>query len=96
MSPFKTNKPKVVTFNEISSFLGKAFTKTSCKNIVINGFQKTRIVSFNRYICTEHDFAVSDVADNPMEEAIPDTDEVVHDDESSFYGFNDGATEKGI
>lgn len=103
MGPFKTNfskavetflknnPGKVVTLNEISSLLGKAFMQTSCVNTAINGFRKTGIVPFNRYIFDDHDFAPSYVTDIPF----PAADEL-EDDEPPFYGFEDVAGEKSF
>lgn len=73
----KRNPGKVVTLNEVSGLLGKAFSETCHPSIAVNGFRKTGIVPFNRFVFTDVDFAPSEVTN------------VLSDDEPSFYGFDE-------
>ncbi|XP_062554431.1 uncharacterized protein LOC134219646 [Armigeres subalbatus] len=93
MGPFKTNVSlsiekylkqnpgKVVTLNEISSLVGNAFSQTAVPATAINGFRKTGIVPFNKYIFNETDFAPSMVTDVPIEDD--------GDSDGPFLGFED-------
>lgn len=75
----KANPGKVVTVNEISSLFGKAFLASATPSTAINGFRKTGIVPFNKFIFGEEDFAASNVSDVPQ----------IMDDEPPFHGFDD-------
>ncbi|XP_053685837.1 uncharacterized protein LOC128735375 [Sabethes cyaneus] len=61
----KKTPGKVVTLNDISSLLGEAFIKTASAtpSNAINGFLKTGIYPFNRFIFKEDEFTPSDVTD---------------------------------
>lgn len=90
----KTNPGKVVSINDVSSLLGTAFMETASTAVAVNGFQKTGISPFNKFIFNDDDFAPADVTDIPLvneatvstaPEAYPATNS--DEDEADFYGF---------
>nr|XP_029713551.1 tigger transposable element-derived protein 6-like [Aedes albopictus] len=78
MGPLKTNLSqaseqflkkypgKVITLNELSELFGKAYLRSTSASVAVNGFRKTGIAPFNRYVFTDDDFAPADVSDIPL------------------------------
>lgn len=99
MGPFKThfsqaiedwlkNKPgEVVTLNEISTLLGKAYLRAASVSVAVNGFRKTGIAPFNRFVFSDADFAPAEVTDIPVvQPTIPNYPD--SENEGPFLGFD--------
>lgn len=72
----------------MSELLGKAYIRAATGPVAANGFRKTGIVPFNRFVFTDVDFAPADVTDIPLLQTItPNYPE--SDDEGPFLGFDD-------
>lgn len=104
MGPFKThfsqaietylkNKPgEVVTLNEVSELLGKAYLRAANVSTAVSGFRKTGIAPFNRFVFGDEDFAPAEVTDIPQQTTTlnyPDSE-----DEGPFLGFNNESSEE--
>lgn len=75
----KMNPGKAITLNEISALFGKAYLRTTSASVAVNGFRRTGIAPFNRYVFTDDDFAPADVSDIPL---TANADEASKNDQS--------------
>lgn len=71
--------------------MGKAYLRAATVSVAVNGFRKTGISPFNRFVFNDVDFAPAEVTDIPFENASV-TNDPESDDDGPFLGFDDQAS----